>query len=274
MICRKVNTNLSETLDEIGLQKAKRDDYAKCILADPQVLARIVKNVVTEFEQMSIGEIIPCIGQPTVTLSVPELLSIKNLSIGTEDIEEEYGKIVYDIRFPLYHKEKTIKFLINIEAQKSTKVSKLKYHIENRMTYYISRMISSQKNVEFINSSYDDLKPVYSIWICMDTGKAEDSIIKLGLEANVIYGESIWKPDFSLINGAIIRIRENADAEISKNKLIAMLELLFSQTPKEIKKKKLEEDYNFVMSTEMEGCVNDMCNISDLFEEQVTERVT
>ena len=53
-----------------------------------------------------------------------------------------------------------------------------------------------------------------------------------------------------------------------------MLELLFSQTPKEIKKKKLEEDYNFVMSAEMEGCVSDMCNISDLFEEQITERVT
>lgn len=53
-----------------------------------------------------------------------------------------------------------------------------------------------------------------------------------------------------------------------------MLELLFSQTPRETKKKKLEEDYDFVMSTEMEGCVDDMCNISDLFEEQVTERVT
>ena len=56
--------------------------------------------------------------------------------------------------------------------------------------------------------------------------------------------------------------------------MIAMLELLFSQTPRETKKKKLEEDYDFVMSTEMEGCVDDMCNISDLFEEQVTERVT
>ena len=274
MIYRKVNTNFSETLDEIGLQKARRDDCAKCILADSQVLARIVKNVVTEFEQMPVEEIIPCIGEPTVTLSVPELLSVKNLSVGTEDIEEENGKIIYDIRFPLYYKEKTMKFLINIEAQKSTKFSKLKYHIENRMTYYISRMISSQKNVEFTNSAYDDLKSVYSIWICMDTGKEEDSIIKLGMEANVIYGESRWKPDFSLVNGAIIRIRENADAEVSKNKLIAMLELLFSQTPRETKKKKLEEDYDFVMSTEMEGCVNDMCNISDVFEEQVTERVT
>ena len=28
------------------------------------------------------------------------------------------------------------------------------------------------------------------------------------------------------------------------------------------------------MSAEMEGCVSDMCNISDLFEEQITERVT
>lgn len=28
------------------------------------------------------------------------------------------------------------------------------------------------------------------------------------------------------------------------------------------------------MLTEMEGCVDDMCNISDLFEKQVTERVT
>lgn len=46
----------------------------------------------TEFEQMSVEEIIPCIGEPTVTLSVPELLSVKNLSIGTEDIEEENGK--------------------------------------------------------------------------------------------------------------------------------------------------------------------------------------
>lgn len=108
----------------------------------------------------------------------------------------------------------------------------------------------------------------------MDTGKEEDSILKLGLESKLIYGESKWKPDFSLINGAIIRIRENADAEVSKNKVIAMLELLFSQTPREIKKKKLEEEYDFVMSTEMEGCVDDMCNISDLFEEQVTERVT
>ena len=31
-------------------------------------------------------------------------------------------------------------------------------------------MISAQKSVEFDNSDYDNIKPVRSIWICMDEG--------------------------------------------------------------------------------------------------------
>ena len=31
-------------------------------------------------------------------------------------------------------------------------------------------MISAQKEVEFAKSDYDNLKPVRSIWICMDAG--------------------------------------------------------------------------------------------------------
>ena len=262
MIYRKVNTNLSETLDEIGLQKAKRDDYAKCILADPQVLARIVKNVVTEFEQMSVEEIIPCIGEPTVTLSVPELLSVKNLSIGTEDIEEENGKIVYDIRFPLYHKEKTMKFLINIEAQKSTKVSKLKYHIENRMTYYISRMISSQKNVEFINSSYDDLKPVYSIWICPDPAKKRrNGIFRYHTVQDAVLGKAYESPDsYDLMEVVIVNLGD-ADRK-SDLEILDLLNTLFSLSiSSETKKNRLQKDFGIAMTEEFESEVQDMCNL-------------
>ena len=35
------------------------DDYAKCILADPQILANIIKTIIPQFEDMSIEEIIP-----------------------------------------------------------------------------------------------------------------------------------------------------------------------------------------------------------------------
>lgn len=40
------------------------------------------------------------------------------------------------------------------------------YEILNRAVFYVSRLISSQKERDFENSSYDDIKCVYSIWIC------------------------------------------------------------------------------------------------------------
>lgn len=77
MIYRKVRTNLSRTLSAIEQDKATSDDYVKCILADPQIAAYIVQAVVEEFKDMEIDEIIPCMGEPTVTLRFPERLGVK-----------------------------------------------------------------------------------------------------------------------------------------------------------------------------------------------------
>ena len=255
---QRVTTHLAETMSKLDVDKAMRDDYAKCILADPQILADIVKVIVPEFREYSIKDIIPCIGETIVSLTVPEKLCIKIESDGTEDVDIEDGKIIYDIRFPLYYK-------------KSISYTKLGYHIESRMVYYMARLVSSQKNVEFIKSNYDDIKDVYSIWICMDTEADEDSIIELGLQPRVIYGNTSWLPQRSIMNGAVIRIRSRADVEESKNKLIAMLEVLFSCRARQDKMNRLEE-YGLEMTTELEGCVNDMCNISDLLVEESEER--
>ena len=244
---QRVTTHLAETMSKLDVDKAMRDDYAKCILADPQILANIVKVIVPEFREYSIKDIIPCIGETIVSLTVPEKLCIKIESDGTEDVD------------------------IKVEAQKSISYTKLGYHIESRMVYYMARLVSSQKNVEFIKSNYDDIKDVYSIWICMDTEADEDSIIELGLQPRVIYGNTIWLPQRSIMNGAVIRIRSRADVEESKNRLIAMLEVLFSGRARQDKMNQLEE-YGLEMTTELEGCVNDMCNISDLLVEESEER--
>ena len=78
-------------------------------IADPQILANIVKVIVPEFREYSIKDIIPCIGETIVSLTVPEKLCIKIESDGTEDVDIEDGKIIYDIRFPLYYNNRTIK---------------------------------------------------------------------------------------------------------------------------------------------------------------------
>lgn len=62
------------------------------------------------------------------------------------------GVIFYDIRFTAYVKDSEIKILINIEAQRSTDPGKLKYHLEDRIIFYLARMVSAQKQTEFFHS--------------------------------------------------------------------------------------------------------------------------
>ncbi len=41
-----------------------------------------------------------------------------------------------------------------------------KYKLLNRAIFYVSRLVSSQKERDFVNTNYDDIKQVFSIWIC------------------------------------------------------------------------------------------------------------
>ena len=47
------------------------------------------------------------------------------------------------------------KIIINVEAQRKEPAE---YDILNRTIFYVSREISSQKNREFVNSNYNDIK--------------------------------------------------------------------------------------------------------------------
>ena len=85
--------------------------------------------------------------------------------------------------------------------------------------YYLGRMISSQKEVEFTKSDYDNLKAVRSIWICMDAGDNEDSIIRMNLTQENIFGNRMNLPNIDKVQGVIIRLRNNENSEESRNML-------------------------------------------------------
>ena len=87
------------------------------------------------------------------------MISLPVIRINVVDLS-----VIFDIRCSVYLGNKPIKILINIEAQNSTNPSKLGYHIDNRIIFYLARMISAQKEVEFTHSEYDNLKDVRSIW--------------------------------------------------------------------------------------------------------------
>lgn len=176
----------------------------------------------------------------------------------TEDNVPGEGKIVYDIRFSV---KNGMKFLINVEAQRSSDPRKIGYPLENRMMFYVARMVSAQKNTEFSHSDYGGLKPVVSIFICMDEGSGECEITEIGLNADTILGKPGRNYNTNLMRGIIIRLRDDENLEKTGNGLIDLLEILLSQKDADKKKEELEE-YGFRMTEELEGRISDMCNLS------------
>lgn len=267
-------TNLAQTVEITG-DEVSYDTNVKYLLADRQVLARILKYTLSEFKDMPVNEVMGSIGSDIEVGKMPVDPGMTNMGRirgeNTEDNVPREGKIFFDIRFSAYHRQKEIKILVNVEAQRSSDPDKLGYHIENRMIFYMARMISAQKQTEFYHSEYDSLKKVRSIWICMDSSDDGDSIEEIVLGRKAVFGNADNPYDVDLMKGIIINIRNGKNISESKNMLISMLEKLLSQEDTAEKKKALEK-YGMVMTEELEGRMNTVCNLSQVIVQQGREQ--
>lgn len=268
-------TYLSQAVDAAN-DAATYDTNVKFLLADRQILARILKYAVSEFQDMAIDEIMSCIGNDIEIGSKPLDAGLSNLGrIKDSNIEDNVpgeGIIFYDIRFTAYLRQSEMKILINVEAQKSSDPSALGYHLENRIIFYMARMVSAQKQTEFFHSDYDNLKKVRSIWICMDSSDEGDSIEELGFEKKSIFGNKTNLHNTDLMKGIIINIRSGENLKDSQNILINMLEKLFSQMDTAEKKRILTESYGMIMTADLEGRIQTMCNLSENIEAKGIEK--
>ena len=273
-----IETNLAQTVDAANDAGSAYDTNVKYLLADKQILSRILKYTVEEFRDMEIVDILGCIGDDIEIGTRPVDAGLSNLGrvkgTVTEDNIPGEGIIYYDIRFIAYLKEKEMKILINIEAQKSTNSGKLGYHLENRIVFYLARMISAQKQTEFFHSDFDNLKKVRSIWICMDSKETEDSIEEIGFDRKTVFGNKKNSYHTDLMKGIIVNIRSGADSSSgkvirkSKNVLIAMLEELVSNKDASEKKRILADEYGMTMTAELERRIQIMCNWSESISER------
>jgi len=265
------DTNLAQAVEATNASSSY-DTNIKFLLADKQILARILKYAVSEFKDMTIEDIIASIGDDIEIETRPLDAGLSNLgrinTTNTEDSIPGEGKIVFDIRFTAYHIETEMKFLINLEAQRSSDSAKLGYHLENRIIFYLARMISAQKQTEFFHSDYDNLKKVRSIWLCLNNSEDGDSIEEISLNRNTVFGNKKNKYDIDLMRGIIINIRNGKNIKDSQNTLISMLEKLLSEISVDEKKRILTEEFGMIMTTELEGRMQTMCNWSEAIWER------
>ena len=261
---------------EIADAKAKYDAEVKNILADKNILAWILKTCASEFKRLEIEEIINCIeGEPEISVVpvYPGKAPEKITGMSTEDKVPNEGFVTYDIRFYAYvskdgRKEK-IKLIVNIEAQK-------KYHpgydLVTRCIFYLARQISAQLDTEFTADDYDNIKKVYSIWICMDTPEyAQNTITKYDIQQTKIAGDFRGKARYDLMTGIMICLGKEVSDE--KNSLLRLLGTVLAEKilPKE-KEEILQKEYGIEMKLPSKEGLNVMCNLSDLIEERGIEK--
>ncbi|MCI9135679.1 MAG: hypothetical protein HFI31_16070, partial [Lachnospiraceae bacterium] len=100
------DTNLAQAVEAANLSSFY-DTNIKFLLADKQILARILKYAVQEFRDMTIEDIMASIGQDIEIGTRPLDAGLSNMGrvnvSNTEDNIPGEGKIFFDIRFTAYH---------------------------------------------------------------------------------------------------------------------------------------------------------------------------
>lgn len=253
--------------------KAQYDENAKKLLSNKIFLAHILKGTVTEFKDANPRDIISLIeGEPYVstvsvepgmTNQVLENPKSKIKGSNTENMETKEGAIRFDIIFYVRMKDGISQIIVNIEAQKNSSPG---YPLMNRAIFYTCRMISSQKERDFSNSNYNDIKRVYSIWVCMNM--PENSLEHIHLVKDSIVNFHAWKGKMDLINIVMIGLAEELPKHEEKYELHRLLGALLSQdlTVNE-KLDIIGNEYAIPIEKDFREDVSIMCNLSQKIKE-------
>ena len=129
------------------------------------------------------------------------LRNFRSVMHNTENAEINEGLVRFDIIFYVRMKNGLSQIIVNIEAQKDEPTE---YKILNRAIFYVSRLISSQKERDFVNTNYDDIKQVFSIWICMNMDA--NSLSHIHLTKDEMLKPCNWKGNLDLLNIVLIGI--------------------------------------------------------------------
>ena len=228
-----MNTEIRNTILTTD-KDAQYDESAKRLLGQKSILAHILVKTVNEFTGMDPKDVVSYIeGEPFINIvpienGLTNVVSEKDgsrvVGFNSENQELHEGMIRFDIIFYVRMKDGLSQIIINVEAQKDEPDG---YDILNRAIFYVSRMISSQKERDFSNSNYNDIKRVYSIWVCMNM--PENSLEHIHLVKDSIVNSHAWKGKMDLVNIVMIGLAEELPKHEEKYELHRLLGALLSQ---------------------------------------------
>lgn len=261
--------------------KAQYDEYAKQLIAQKLILAYILVQTIDEFKGMQPEDVVSRIeGEPLIGV-VPVEPGMTNTSythssgdqligLNTENSEINEGMIRFDIIFYVRMKDGLAQVIINIEIQKDEPTQ---YFLLNRAIFYVSRMVSSQKGRDFVHQNYNDMKRVFSIWLCLNMDS--HSMCHIHLTRDDLINHHNWKGNLDLLNIIFLGIGEDLPPQEEQYQLHRLIAALLSnQLPAAEKLKIIHNEYHIPLSQPLTEGVNMMCNLGEGIEERTAARVT
>lgn len=274
-----MNTEIANAVNAAG-DKAQYDTRVKRLLAQKSILAHILVKTVDEFKGMKPEDVVKYIeGEPSISV-VPVEPGLANMEktdatgqrivgLNTENAEINEGLVRFDIIFYVRMKNGLSQIIVNIEAQKDEPTE---YKILNRAIFYVSRLISSQKERDFVNTNYDDIKQVLSIWICMNMD--DNSLSHIHLTKDEMLKPCNWKGNLDLLNIVLIGITNEIPEHDEKYEMHRLIGTLLSGELKEQEKLDIiEHEYNIPISQEFREDVSIMCNLSQGIEDKAIAKI-
>lgn len=253
---------------------AQYDNSAKRLIAHKIILARILVKTVEEFKGMDPLEVaaliegLPYISAVPVEPGLTNAVHFQNgqrlVGFNTENQELNEGLVRFDIVFYVRMKDGLSQIIINVEAQKDEPGE---YGILNRAVFYVSRLISSQKERDFENSSYDDIKCVYSIWICMNM--EENTMSHIHLTKGDLIGSYEWKGNLDLLNIIMIGLAKELPEHDETYELHRLLGALLSrELTVDEKLDIIGKEYDIPLEENFRKDMSTMCNLSQGVKEE------
>jgi hypothetical protein len=273
-------TNAVKAADD----KAQYDERAKRLLSQKHILAHILVKTVDEFKGMNPKDVVPYIeGEPKVGIVPlePGLTNKDELSeegervvgLNTENSEINEGLVRFDIIFYVRMKAGLTQIIVNVETQQKNPTE---YNILNRAIFYVCRMVSSQKERDFVKTNYDDIKRVVSIWICLNM--KENSMNHYHLTNDVLLGNQKWEGKEDMISIVLLGLSNELPEHDEKYELHRLLGALLSKSLTQNEKLNIiGNEYDIPLEDEFRKELGSMCNLSQGIvedtERETTERI-
>ena len=251
------------------------DAACKQLLGDKLILACILKGCVPEFMNCHVNDIetkyiegepeIGTVGVYPETTNPPKETTARRVhGINSENATDTEGSVTFDIRFyALTPTKERVKLIINVESQNEFYP---KYPLMKRAIYYACRQISAQYGIEFEHAHYENIKKVYSIWVCFDPPLYRHNTINAyQITEKQLVGE-VYETvaNYDLMCAVMICLGTKEDKRYTG--LLKLLDIWLSRNSIDEKRAALKDIFDSDMPARLLEKEVNMCNYSDFVE--------